>query len=592
MSRGVYGWRWAFAAAAMMTSMALSAAPAAAGPPTASGRLPDCAEGPGASTRAGSGTPELEMVLNERGWLTGHRLTLPDGTSFALGRVAFLDGPFGGSWIVGDTRRGVSTVGVLDGAGKCVTHSFTQPGIVFGASMDPAGGVLVHDLVEKASGRQLGTWRRSLLDPERAHPILPGVSSDDPLAPVWVNTFAWAPDGSLAAQSCGASQCVTHVIQAGGGVRSHRSPEQGVLRGMTERGLIVEEGSCHAIDCPTIVLPPDPEEPPRYDAPLVDPRPVPESQPETWSKDALLEFRWGSSAPSGWMRPAIHDAAADVAASRGSRAARFAYDTGGAGYVQLAESMSGNCQRALACATRDIPHYWRIALRPQGVRAGSVITRWCQAYEAPPNGCFDLERTMLHEFGHVEGLAHPDDHGFRLDALETVMHPIIPSKGQAGWSLHRFASCDVARLQRRYDMASNSAAYAVCGRVDTRLSVAASRSSVAFRERVTITATLRVRDRDGYGQLGGNSVSGREVTIQRRAPGGTWISFNAPSSDTAGEYALTFQPWTTYEYRAVFDRSSSEGLSGDTSDVVTVRVAPCTSQCPEAAPDPDSGRSH
>ncbi|MDQ3492942.1 MAG: hypothetical protein M3452_06745 [Chloroflexota bacterium] len=531
-------------------------------------------------------------MLDDQGWLTGHRLMLPDGTAFALGRVAFLDGPFAGSWIVGETRRGASTVRVLDAAGGCITHSFTQPGLIFNASMDAAGGVLVHDLVEKASGRQLGTWRRSLLDPGRARRILPGVSPDDPLAPVWVNTFAWAPDGSLAAQSCGASQCVTHVIQARGGVRSHRSPEQGVLRALTTRGLLVEEGSCHATHCPTVVVPPDPKEPAPYGAPLVDPRPVPESQSETWSKDALLEFRWGPNAPSDWMRPAIYDAAADVAASRGSRAARFAYDAAGAGLVQLAESMSGNCERALACATRDIPHYWRISLRPQGVRAGSVTTRWCQAYETPPDGCFDLERTMLHEFGHVEGLAHPDDHGFRLDALETVMHPIIPSKSQTGWKLHRFASCDVARLQRRYDTASDTASYALCDRVDTRLAVAPSSSSVAFRERVTITATLRVRDRDGYGRLGGNPVSGRDVTIQRRAPGGSWTSFDASPSDSAGEYALTFQPWTTYEYRAVFDRPSSEGLSGDTSDIVTVRVAPCISECPEAAADAVTGRSH
>ncbi len=532
------------------------------------------------------------MLLDERGWLAGHRLTMPDGTSFPLGRVAFLDGPFNGSWILGETRRGVSTVRVLDAAGGCVTHSFTQAGLIFSASMDAARGVLVHDLVERKGGRQLGTWRRSLSDLERARRIVPGVSPHDPLAPVWVNTFAWAPDGSLAAQSCGASQCVTHVIQARGGVRSHRSPDQGVLRGLTAGGLVVEEGSCHAIHCPTVVVPPDPSEPSRYDAPLVDPRPVPESQSDTWTKDTVLKYRWGSNAPPSWMRPGIHDAAADVAESRASKAARFVYDAGGAGYVHLAESMSGNCERAIACATRDIPEYWRIALRPQGVRAGSVTTRWCQAYESPPDGCFDLERTMLHEFGHVEGLAHPDAHGFRLRALETVMHPIIPGKGQTGWQLRRFASCDVARLQRRYDVTSTSAPYALCDRVETRMSVAASKPSVAFRERVTITATLRVRDRDSYGQLGGNFVSGRDVTIQRRPPGGSWASFHAARSDSAGEYELTFQPWTTYEYRAVFDRPSSEGLMGDASDIVTVRVAPCTSQCPVGSPQRKVSRSH
>jgi len=141
-------------------------------------------------------------------------------------------------------------------------------------------------------------------------------------------------------------------------------------------------------------------------------------------------------------------------------------------------------------------------------------------------------------------------------------------------------------------MTSTSASYALCDRVETGLTVAASKSSVAFREHVTITATLRVRDRDGYGRLGGNYVSGRDVTIQRRPPGGSWTSYDASRSDSAGEYEVTFQPWTTYEYRAVFDRPSFEGLSGDSSDIVTVRVAPCTSDCPEAAPDRDTSRSH
>lgn len=593
MSRGVHGWRWAFMAAAMMASTAFPSAAVAAPEPLSSGQLPACAGvSPPKPSGEGGAPPTLKMVLDGRGWLVGHELDLFGGASSRLGRVAFLEGPFGTSWIVGEARRGTSLVRVLDAAAGCVTGSFSQAGLIFSASLDPTGRVLVHDLVEQKSRDQLGTWRRSTADLARATRILPGVSPEDPLAPVWVNSFAWAPDGSLAAQSCGASQCATRVLQAGGGIWSQRSSGQGVLRAMTDRGIVVEDGACHATDCPTIVVPPDPEEPPVYEAPLVDPRPVPESQPETWLKDAVLDYRWGKHAPKSWMRPAMNSAAGDVAASRGSRAARFGYDSDGAGVVQLAGSMSGNCERALACATRDIPHYWRISVRPQGVRAGSITTRWCQAYESPPDGCFDLRRTMLHEFGHIEGLAHPDDHGFRLGPLETVMHPISPSKGRAGWQMRRFGSCDVARLQRRYDTITPSASYAVCDRVDTQLSVAASRSSVGYREPVRITARLRVRDRDGYGQLGGNSVSGRDVLIQRRTPGGSWTSFQASDGSSAGSYEFTFQPWTTYEYRAIFDRPARDGLTGDVSGVVTVRVAPCTSDCAEAAPSRSSMRSH
>jgi len=580
-------------AAAMITSIALPSAPAAATTPSPAAEVPACAgDPPLAAPVAKLQAPTLTMVLDGRGWLVGHDLTLPGGVTFRLGRVAFLDGPFAGSWLVGDARRGTSTVRLLDASRGCVTGSFSQAGLIFSASIDPAGRSLVHDLVEQKGGAQLGTWRRTMADLARATRILPGISSEDPLAPVWVNTFAWGPDGSLAAQSCGASQCVTHVSGAGGGITSQRSPGQGVLRALTSGGLVVEEGSCHAVECPTVVVPPDPEEPPVSDAPLVDPRPVPESESDTWRQDTVLGFRWGSDAPQGWMRPAIHDAAADVSSSRGSRAARFDYDADAAGVVQLADSMSGNCERAIACASRDIPRYWRISLRPQGVRAGSVTTRWCQAYESPPDGCFDLRRTMLHEFGHVEGLAHPDDHGFRLPALETVMHPFSPGKGQTGWQMHDFGRCDVARLQRRYDTTTSSARYALCDRLGSRLSVAASDYSVAYRERVTITATLRVRDRDGYGETGGNFVSGREVRIQRRVPGGSWSSYEADPGSSAGSYEVTFQPWTTYEYRAIFDQPSTEGLTGDVSDVVTVKVAPCDSGCAEGAPLRPTARRH
>lgn len=532
------------------------------------------------------------MALDGRGWLVGYDLTLLDGTSFRLGRVAFLDGPFAGSWLVGEARGGTSVVRLLDASRSCVTGSFSQAGLIFSASIDPTGRTLVHDLVEQKGRAQLGTWRRPMTDLARATRILPGVSARDPLAPVWVNTFAWGPDGSLAAQSCGASQCATHVIGTRGDISPQRSSQQGVLRSLTADGLVVEEGSCHAVHCPTVVLPPDPGEPLVYDAPLVDPRPVPESESDTWRQDAVLAYRWGADAPQGWMRPAIHDAAADVASSRGSRAARFEYDADGAGVVQLADSMSGNCERAIACANRDIPRYWRISLRPQGVRAGSVTTRWCQAYESPPDGCFDLRRTMLHEFGHIEGLAHPDDHGFRLPALETVMHPIIPAKGQTGWQMHDYGRCDVARLQRRYDTTTSSARYALCGRLESRLTVAADDYSVAYRERVTITATLRVRDRDGYGAAGGNYVSGRQVHIQRRPPGGSWYAFEADPGSSAGSYELTFQPWTTYEYRAVFDQPTTEGLTGEVSDILTVKVESCTSDCPEGAPGQLIDRSH
>jgi hypothetical protein len=73
-------------------------------------------------------------------------------------------------------------------------------------------------------------------------------------------------------------------------------------------------------------------------------------------------------------------------------------------------------------------------------------------------------------------------------------------------------------------------------------------------------------------------VSGRTVTLQRRAAGTTtWISVGTmPFGSVTGTYVLAQRPGGATDYRAVFSTPSTEGINGDTSPTVRVNVSGCT----------------
>ena len=77
--------------------------------------------------------------------------------------------------------------------------------------------------------------------------------------------------------------------------------------------------------------------------------------------------------------------------------------------------------------------------------------------------------------------------------------------------------------------------------------------------------------------LGGNQVSGRVVTLQRRASGATtWITVGAmPAGTAVGTYVVAQRPTADMEYRAVFATQTVEGLEGSASAIVRVSVDTC-----------------
>ncbi len=307
-----------------------------------------------------------------------------------------------------------------------------------------------------------------------------------------------------------------------------------------------------------------------------------------FAQDQRLLFKWRTgSVPPAAIATAIKAAAADVNLSRGSRAATFAYDSAGTSLIGY--GVGATCgPNGIACFDRSgAPVSFTMWLREQGHVFDWGTLKWCQSYADPPNGCYDVETIALDEFGHVEVLNHHANFVDESDYLDAVVQAISRTKPKAGWNLHAFARCDVATLQREYDVPTTTTLISTCLDLDTILTLKTSATAVTYGASVTLTGTLKIEDLAAYDRLGGNSLSQRTVKLQRRAAGSsTWATLATMSpGSTAGTYVTTTSVSTTYEYRAIFSTPSSEGLNGATSATIKVAMSGCGgSVCPQSQP--------
>ena len=300
-----------------------------------------------------------------------------------------------------------------------------------------------------------------------------------------------------------------------------------------------------------------------------------------FGQDQDLRFRWrAGSEPTAAIKTAIRAAAADANASRGVEAATFTYDASGPSPIGY--GVGATCGvNGLACFTRDVPDGFTMWLREQGHVFDWGTMKWCQSYAKPPNGCYDAETIALDEFGHVEGLGHHVNWTDDSDYEDAVVQTFSRTKPATGWNRHAFGRCDVATLQMQYDVSTWTAKYSTCLDLATVLTLSGAPASIMIGNPATLTATLKVVDYASYVRLGGNPVTGRTVTLQRRAVGTTaWTSVGAMPGAVAGTYVLAQRPGSDTEYRAVFGTQTSEGLNGDTSPTVRVYVI----QCPQPRP--------
>jgi len=306
--------------------------------------------------------------------------------------------------------------------------------------------------------------------------------------------------------------------------------------------------------------------------------PDPVASGGAFGQNQVLRFRWrAGSEPSTALKTAIKAAAAGVNASRASKAATFTYDA--AGSSPIGYGAGATCGvNGLACYTRTVPDGFTMWFREQGHVFDWGTMKWCESYDAPPNGCYLAENIALDEFGHVEGLGHHVNYASGSDYEDAVVQTYSRTKPSAGWDNDVFGRCDVARLQMLYDVTFASSKFSTCLDMSTVLTISASPTQIVVGSSTTLVATLKVVDSDAYGRLGGNSVSGRTVTLQRRAVGATtWILVGTmPAGSASGTYVLAQTPGGNTEYRAVFATPSGDGINGDSSPAVRVSVTGCT----------------
>lgn len=303
-----------------------------------------------------------------------------------------------------------------------------------------------------------------------------------------------------------------------------------------------------------------------------------------FGQDQVLKFSWRTgSVPIAAIATAIKAAAVDATATRNSRAASIAYTATGGNPIGYGAGATCGVN-GLACFTRNAPTGFTMWLREQGHVFDWGTLKWCQTYPTPPNGCYDAETIALDEFGHVEMLDHHVNLADASDYEDAVVQTFSRTKPQLGWDMHGFGTCDVATLQRQYDMTSWASKYSSCGPLPTTLTLAVP-ATVVYNGSVTAVATLRVADDAAYGRLALNPVAGRIVTLQARSPGtSTWLTVGTMAvGSSSGTYTRALALTADIQLRATFKTPTDEGLRASTSATATIDVGACrTAPCPSS----------
>jgi hypothetical protein len=288
-----------------------------------------------------------------------------------------------------------------------------------------------------------------------------------------------------------------------------------------------------------------------------------------WSQNQAVNYHWKSGqVPPSWMKPAIHAAATDNNESKRSKAATFAYSSGGAGVVSYGEP-SGCGPNGIACMSRTVPTTYRIKFRKQGYAFDWGTLRWCQAYSSAPDGCFDVENITLDEFGHVQGLAHHVNYSSQSDYTTAIVQTVSHAKPKSGWNRHAYASCDTATLQKKYDLKSQSTKVSTC--LDLATKTTLSRSAPGHStNHITLTATLKTATSTGYGKLSAQTLAGRRVKLQKRSSSTASWTYVADMVVSDNVYKYDVQS-TTSQWRAVFSTPDDEGVNGSSSAAITAR---------------------
>jgi hypothetical protein len=295
-----------------------------------------------------------------------------------------------------------------------------------------------------------------------------------------------------------------------------------------------------------------------------------------WAQNQVVQYEWKSGQePPAWAASNIDLGAADSGATRASKAALF--KRADAAQSQVAYGGPHPCPSyGIACMNRGgVPVSFGMWFRPHGAVLDWGTLRWCQAQSTATNGCYDIRRVALDEFGHVEMLNHHVNYADESDYLDAVVQYAGRSRPKEGWNTHVYGRCDVARLQLEYELLDSGDPVSTCLSLATSLTIAADPASVVAGASTKVTGELEITATTAAKRLSGDPLSRRTITLQKRDLGATaWvvIATMTPVSGSAGSYAFTLKPSATADYRLGYDASPYEGLRDATSSVIRITV--------------------
>jgi hypothetical protein len=308
---------------------------------------------------------------------------------------------------------------------------------------------------------------------------------------------------------------------------------------------------------------------------------------DLYAQDLDLTFDWSDEQmPIQAFRDAVKAGAADSNATRGSRAPTFRAKDGATNQVAYGTDVVCGIG-GIACMRRDPPGWFGMWFREQGHWFDWGSLKWCQHFATWPNGCFDVENITLDELGHILILDHHENYSDGRDYTDSVVQTVSRAKPATAWNAHGFGRCDVAQLQRQYDVLSTTK-ISTCLDIPTSVALTPSVSTTPYDGSVRFTAHLEVlNDPSVTFRLRGNDLDGRVVVLQRRPIGGAWTDVQTlPGAGSSGSYAVTLRLRSTADWRAVFRKPIDEGLRAITGSPVRVTVTGgCTgSPCPLSVP--------
>jgi len=306
-----------------------------------------------------------------------------------------------------------------------------------------------------------------------------------------------------------------------------------------------------------------------------------------WAQDQVIPYRWSpGAAPPAWMSGPIDTAVADIAATRGSRAATFARTSDAPSWIAYG-GWDPCPSYAIACMDRSgAPRSFGMWFRVHGRALDWGVLRWCQAQTSFTDGCYDAENLALDELGHVEILGHHANYADGSDYADSVVQASAHSRPKVGWNQHYLGRCDVARLQLEYELRRPGDNVSTCLPLATTTGLATNMTSIYKGSSVRFTATLKIAVASGARNLSGDPLSARLVLLQRRAIGGTtWTTIATMAGTTvSGTYGVTWSPTGTYDWRASFQPAAADGALASSSSTVRVTVSGCSGGiCPSSS---------